>query len=130
MDAARCRLLLLDPGVTTRIGLVAFFVFLFAAFYSSGAGPVPSTYSAEIFPLAQREQGMACAVSPCLFWAAVFSITFLRLLQAFTPIGGAQTVSVPCILFLSRFAYLIFIAFRFYAGLNLIASLLIFLFVP
>ncbi len=29
---------------------VAFFVFLFAAFYSPGEGPVPFTYSAEVSP--------------------------------------------------------------------------------
>lgn len=71
-----------------RIGLIALFVFLFAAFYSPGEGPVPYTYSAEVFPLAQREQGMAFAVATCLFWAAVLSITFPRLLHAFTPTGG------------------------------------------
>jgi len=37
---------------------LAFFIFLFAAIYSPGEGPVPFTYSAEVFPLAQREQGM------------------------------------------------------------------------
>lgn len=30
-----------------HLGLVAFFIFLFAAFYSPGEGPVPFTYSAE-----------------------------------------------------------------------------------
>ena len=93
---------------TKRIGLVAFFVYLFAAFYSPGEGPVPFTYSAEVFPLAQREQGMAWAVATCLFWAAVLSITFPRMLKVMTPTG----------------------AFGFYAGLNVIAFILIFLFVP
>ena len=64
-----------------RVGLVALFVFLFAgelimsffvhffspdvddepsypAFYSPGEGPVPFTYSAEVFPLTHREMGM------------------------------------------------------------------------
>ncbi|KAJ6613577.1 hypothetical protein B0H10DRAFT_2222091 [Mycena sp. CBHHK59/15] len=31
----------------------------FAAFYSPGEGPVPFTYSAEVFPLAHREMGMS-----------------------------------------------------------------------
>jgi Sugar (and other) transporter len=128
--AAGCCFLIPESAGTTRIGLIAFFVFLFAAFYSPGEGPVPFTYSAEIFPLAQREQGMAWAVSTCLFWAAVLSITFPRLLQAFTPTGGAQIVFFPRRPFLNRFTYLIVIAFGFYAGLNLIAFLLIFLFVP
>lgn len=91
-----------------HLGLVAFFVFLFAAFYSPGEGPVPFTYSAEVFPLSHREVGMSWAVATCLFWAAVLSISFPRLLQVF---------SVPG-------------AFGFYAGLNVVALCLIFLFVP
>lgn len=41
-----------DSGA--HLPLVAFFVFLFAAFYSPGEGPVPFTYSAEVFPLSHR----------------------------------------------------------------------------
>lgn len=60
-----------------RVPVIAFFVFLFAgqlfvllylfrfrimnlmpAFYSPGEGPVPYTYSAEVFPLTHREMGM------------------------------------------------------------------------
>ncbi|SPO23633.1 related to HXT5 - Hexose transporter with moderate affinity for glucose [Ustilago trichophora] len=100
----------LIPGETNkaRLGLIALFIYLFAAFYSVGEGPVPFTYSAEVFPLAQREQGMAWAVATCLFWAAVLSITFPRMLRAMTPTG----------------------AFGFYAGLNVIALILIYFFVP
>lgn len=71
-----------------HLGLIAFFVFLFAAFYSPGEGPVPFTYSAEVFPLSHREVGMAWAVATTLFWASVLSITFPRLLAAFTPTGA------------------------------------------
>ncbi|KAF8250998.1 hypothetical protein K440DRAFT_596824 [Wilcoxina mikolae CBS 423.85] len=91
-----------------HLGMIAFFVFLFAAFYSPGEGPVPFTYSAEVFPLSHREVGMGFAVATCLFWAAVLSITFPRLLAAFTPTG----------------------AFGFYAGLNIAAFVMIFFFVP
>ncbi len=61
----------------TEVSLVSLFVFLFAgafraiylykwtriliplkAFYSPGEGPVPFTYSAEVFPLTHREMGM------------------------------------------------------------------------
>ncbi len=41
-------------GGQTQLGVVAFFVFLFGAFYSPGEGPVPFTYSAEVFPLSHR----------------------------------------------------------------------------
>lgn len=91
-----------------HLGLIAFFIFLFAAFYSPGEGPVPFTYSAEVFPLSHREVGMSWAVATCLFWAAVLSITFPRLLRAFHPLG----------------------AFCFYAGLNLTALVMIFFWVP
>ncbi|KAI4092715.1 MAG: hypothetical protein LQ339_007850 [Xanthoria mediterranea] len=91
-----------------HLGMIAFFIFLFAAFYSPGEGPVPFTYSAEVFPLSHREVGMSWAVATCLFWAAMLSITFPRLLRAFHPVG----------------------AFSFYAGLNITALCLIFLFVP
>ena len=91
-----------------HLGLVAMFIYLFAAFYSPGEGPVPFTYSAEVFPLSHREVGMAWAVATCLFWAAVLSITFPRMVAAMTIEG----------------------AFGFYAALNLTAFVMIFLFVP
>jgi hypothetical protein len=31
-----------------HLGLIAFFIYLFDAFYSPGEGPVPFTYSAEV----------------------------------------------------------------------------------
>lgn len=99
---------LIPQSSSAHLGLVALFVYLFGAWYSPGEGPVPFTYSAEVFPLSHREVGMSWAVATCLFWAAVLSITFPRMLHAMTPTG----------------------AFGFYAGLNLIALTLIFLFVP
>ena len=51
---------------------------------------------------------MSWAVATCLFWAAVLSITFPRMVQAMSIEG----------------------AFGFYAALNVIALCLIFLFVP
>jgi MFS family permease len=48
----------LIPSSPAHLGLIALFVFLFAAFYSPGEGPVPFTYSAEVFPLSHREVGM------------------------------------------------------------------------
>ncbi|KAL1649947.1 hypothetical protein SLS58_001323 [Diplodia intermedia] len=91
-----------------HLGMVAFFIYIFAAFYSPGEGPVPFTYSAECFPLSHREVGMGWAVATCLFWAAVLSISFPAILQAFGSTG----------------------AFGFYAGLNVVAFFMIFLFVP
>jgi MFS family permease len=67
---------LISPDLTAHLALVALFVYIFAAFYSPGEGPVPFAYSAEVFPLSHREVGMGWAVATNLFWAAVLSITF------------------------------------------------------
>ncbi|OJD40562.1 sugar transporter [Diplodia corticola] len=99
---------LIPASSPAHLGLVAMFVFLFAAFYSPGEGPVPFTYSAEVFPLSHREVGMSWAVATCLFWAAILSITFPRMLAVMSVTG----------------------AFGFYAGLNLTALVMIFLWVP
>ncbi|CAD6890757.1 unnamed protein product [Tilletia controversa] len=93
------------PG---KLSGIAIGIYLFACVYSFTEGPVPFTYSAEVFPLAQREQGMAWAVATCLFWAAVLSITFPAMLNVFQPFG----------------------AILFYAGLNIIAFCLLFCFMP
>ncbi len=69
---------------------------------------MPFTYSAEVFPLSHREVGMSWAVATCFFWASVLSLTFPRMVGAMTQTG----------------------AFAFYAGLNIIALVMIFLFCP
>lgn len=40
---------------TTSIGMVALFLFLHAAAYSPGLGPIPFTMASESFPLSHRE---------------------------------------------------------------------------
>ena len=81
-----------------RVPLIALFVFLFGAFYSPGEGPVPFTYSAEVFPLTHREMGMAWAVSTNLFYASVLSLTFPRMLGALGSTGCTFSQAI----FLSR----------------------------
>ncbi|KAK6974591.1 sugar transporter [Favolaschia claudopus] len=93
---------------SARIPLIALFIFIFDAFYSPGEGPVPFAYSAEVFPLTHREMGMSFAVATNLFWASVLSVSFPRILSAFTAVG----------------------AFGFYAGLNIVAVILIFFLLP
>ncbi|KAI0977302.1 sugar transporter-domain-containing protein [Xylaria arbuscula] len=99
---------LIPLGNPARLGLVAFFVFLFAAFYSPGEGPVPFTYSAEVYPLSHREVGMGFAVATCLGWAAVLGITFPFILSRLGTVG----------------------AFGLYAGFNVLAFFMIFFLVP
>lgn len=93
---------------SAHLGLIALFIYLFDAFYSPGEGPVPYTYSAEVFPLSHREIGMAWAIATNSFWGSVLSLTFPRMLRAFKPQG----------------------AFGFYAAMNLVALLMIFLWMP
>ncbi|KAI1474151.1 hypothetical protein F4774DRAFT_430105 [Daldinia eschscholtzii] len=99
---------LIPQTSAAHIGLVALFVYMFAIFYSPGEGPVPYTYSAEIFPLSHREVGMAWAVATCLFWAAVLSITFPKILASMGVLG----------------------AFSLYAGFNITAFIMVFLWMP
>lgn len=97
------------PDTTdARLGCIALFIYIFDAFYSPGMGPVPFTYSAEVFPLSHREIGMSWAVATNNFWATVLSLTFPYMLRSFTPQG----------------------AFGFYAGLNIAALLMIFSWFP
>lgn len=91
-----------------HLGLIAFFIYLFSICYSPGAGPVPFTYSAEVFPLSHREVGMSWAVASINFWGFILSLTYFRIAAAFTVKG----------------------AFGFYAGLNILCWFLIFFFVP
>jgi MFS family permease len=50
-----------------HLGMIAFFVYLFCAFYSPGEGPVPFAYSAEVFPLSHREvRRILFSYSPCI----------------------------------------------------------------
>jgi len=44
-------------------------------------------YCAEVFPLAQREQGMALSVAWNNLWGAALALTFPRLLRALTSAG-------------------------------------------
>lgn len=92
----------IPSGSSAHLGLIAFFVYLFGAFYSPGEGPVPFTYSAEVFPLSHREVGMSWAVATNNFWASVLSLTLPRMLKAMKPQG----------------------VFGFYAGLNILALIM------
>ena len=98
---------LISQSSPAHLSLVAFFVYLFAAFFSLGGAAVPSAYSAECFPLPHREIGVSWAVATRYFWAAVLSITFPALLERFKPVG----------------------AFGFFACLSVLAWGLVFLFV-
>ncbi|KAL0956130.1 hypothetical protein HGRIS_002296 [Hohenbuehelia grisea] len=96
------------PEGNGRLAVVALGIYLFGIAYSPGEGPVPFTYSAEAFPLYVRDIGMSLATSVLWFFNFVVSITFPRLLGAFTPQG----------------------AFGWYAAWNVFGFIIILLFVP
>ncbi|KXT01595.1 hypothetical protein AC579_8959 [Pseudocercospora musae] len=108
LTAGLCFLINADTHRTARLATTGLFIYIFAAFYSPGEGPVPFTYSAEVFPLSHREIGMSWAVATNNFWASVLTLSLPRMLRAFTTTG----------------------TFGFYAGLNVIAFVMIFLWLP
>ncbi|KAL2884087.1 hypothetical protein SGCOL_000024 [Colletotrichum sp. CLE4] len=91
-----------------HLGVICLFIYLFAAFYGPGEGPVAFVYSAEVFPLSHREVGMAWAVATNNFWAIVVAQTSPPLLQAIKPQG----------------------VFTLYSAFGVVCLVLIFLFVP
>ncbi|KIK94971.1 hypothetical protein PAXRUDRAFT_11736 [Paxillus rubicundulus Ve08.2h10] len=83
-----------DP--TGRLAGVSIGLYLFAVFYSPGAGPVPFTYSAEAFPLYIRELGMSFATATTWFWNFILAITFPSLVLAFKPQGAFAWYAAWC----------------------------------
>ncbi|KAF4417406.1 myo-inositol transport ITR1 [Fusarium acutatum] len=83
------------------------FIYLFAAAYSPGLGPIPFTLASESFPLKNREAGASVAISINLFFAGLLTILLPRINAVFEMAG----------------------TLGFFAGLNILAFVLIFFFV-
>ncbi|KAJ7596753.1 hypothetical protein C8J56DRAFT_1011398 [Mycena floridula] len=99
---------LIDEGSPARIPLIVTFIYIFAAFYSPGEGPVPFVYAAEVFPLTHREMGMSWAVMINFLFASILGLTFPRILASLGPVG----------------------AFGLYSGFNVVAFIMIFFLLP
>ncbi|EWG53749.1 hypothetical protein FVEG_12113 [Fusarium verticillioides 7600] len=82
------------------------FIYLFAAAYSPGLGPIPFTLASESFPLKNREAGASVAISINLFFAGLLTILLPRINAVFEMAG----------------------TLGFFAGLNIVAFVLIFFF--
>ena len=115
---------LIDIHKTAHLALVAMFIYIFAMFYSPGEGPVPFAYSAEVFPLSHREVGMGFAVATCLFWACVLTMFLPLMLLAMGTVRYSQ-LPISDIANQPQTG-----VFAFYAGTNIIALVMIFLWVP
>nr|POF04244.1 polyol transporter 5 [Quercus suber] len=99
----------LIPGEgTARLAGIATLIYLFSIFYSLGEGPVCYVYAAKVFPLSHREIGMAWAVCVNAIGAFVLALTFPYMLASLKETGS----------------------FGLYCGLNAIAFVCIFLWVP
>lgn len=97
-----------DEHSKLRFGLTTSMIYLFCLLYSPGMGPVPTVYSAEVFPLSHRELGTSSAIAVTNLFASLLSLTFPWLLNSLGNTGS----------------------FLLYAVLNVLAFGLVFLFVP
>ncbi|GAA5967327.1 hypothetical protein JCM3765_005602 [Sporobolomyces pararoseus] len=91
-----------------QLAMVVTGVYLFTCFYSSGAGPIPFSYSAEAYPIAVREAGMSLATATTWAFNFLNALVFPLQLVAFRPYG----------------------AFYWFAAWNAILFFLVLLFVP
>ena len=94
---------LMPHEMSARIPLIAFFVYLFAALYGPGIGPIPSIYFSEAFPLSHRELGAAFTICINNAVGSALSLTFPSLKAAITPTGGmfSPAVGLLCCVFCS-----------------------------
>lgn len=88
--------------------VVGVFTYLFTAFYYPGLGPVPFTYSSEVFPLELRMVGMSIAVSTNFFFAGVLTLVVPKLSES---MGNSGLLGL-------------------FAGLNIVALWLMWMWVP
>ena len=82
----------------TRLGVVLMGIYVYAAFYGMGMGPVPFTYSAEAFPLHVRDVAMSYATAVLWFFNFILSITWFRMKEAFTAQGSFGWYAAWCII--------------------------------
>ncbi|KZL70342.1 plastidic glucose transporter 4 [Colletotrichum tofieldiae] len=78
----------LMPDSPARLGCIVTGIYVFAAVYSPGAGPVPFTYSAEAFPLHIRDIGMSSATAVTWGFNFIISFTWPSMIGSFGPTGA------------------------------------------
>ncbi|KAF8591747.1 hypothetical protein K439DRAFT_1650648 [Ramaria rubella] len=76
------------PAGKGQSSTVVLFVYLFSMCYSPGEGPVPFTYSAEVFPLYIRSIGMSFATAVTWFFNFLNAMIFPTLFAVFGPQGA------------------------------------------
>lgn len=98
----------INENSAARVPLVSIFAVIFTLFYAPTAGTSPFSISAEVFPLVSREVGMAVSVAVNLLGAGILVLVFPPLMDR---IGTTGSLSI-------------------FAGLNVIAFFLVYLFCP
>jgi len=93
---------------SARLPLIVTFVYIFVALYGPGIGPCPAVLAGEVFPLSHRETGGAWCIFVNNTFSTILGLTFPELLAR---IGGTG-------------------AFMLYAGLNMLAFVLIWFGIP
>jgi len=78
----------LIPNEQALLGCVATGIYLFMVGYSPGMGPVPFTYSAEVYPLSVRDVGMSFATATCWGFNFILALTWPALVAAFSSTGA------------------------------------------
>ncbi|TKW57832.1 Myo-inositol transporter 1 [Colletotrichum tanaceti] len=78
----------IPEGTTARLACIVTGIYLFAAVYSPGAGPVPFTYSAEAFPLHIRDIGMSSATAVTWGFNFIISFTWPSFIDSWGPTGA------------------------------------------
>ena len=96
------------PNQTARFAVAEVFIIIYTAAYSPGAGVVPFPYSSEVFPLINREAGMSFSCSINFLLAGLLALTVPQLNHALGPTG----------------------LLGLFAGLDALAAILVWLFVP
>ncbi|KPM41126.1 hypothetical protein AK830_g5433 [Neonectria ditissima] len=92
------------PVINTRVIVGVVFIYLFAAAYSPGLGPIPFTLASESFPLSHREAGASVAISINLLFAGLLTILLPTINTSFKTPG----------------------TLGFFSGLNIIAFILVY----
>ncbi|KAH2906971.1 hypothetical protein KXW25_006185 [Aspergillus fumigatus] len=105
----------------TLLAISGFFLVIFTFFYGIGAGSVPFTFSAEVFPLTYREVGMSFSVMVNFLGLSLLVLFVPRLTTILSPNGPsarkARLLGQSNLLFL-------------FSGLNALAFVLVFFLVP
>ncbi|KAL4887500.1 general substrate transporter [Aspergillus karnatakaensis] len=96
----------LIPSRNARLGLISVStIVFFLLFYGIGAGPVPFTFSAEVFPLAFREVGMSFSVMINFLGLGLLVLFVPEITRAFGDNGNSYLLGLDALAFVLVFLF-------------------------